>query len=405
MVQRKYLAYVIFSVCAVLLILSGDRSRAEGSGAVKKYDQQISDVKQEQKELEQKTEELQKEIEEIEKDREKTLVYIEKLDKKSVALEASLEELGGRIQSTRQELSQAERELRIAEATEEKQYAIMKKRIKYMYENGSQDYLEILFSSKDIGDLLNRAEYIEKISSYDRDIFEEYKKTKAQIALKRTEIESKLTEMEEMQAEVSAQKDALRELRKKKKQELDQYKKQLGLSQEKADEYARQAAEAEAEVEKLLKKKQDEIDRQNAMGTGNSGGGDGTLRWPLNISGRISSGFGKRSSPTAGASTYHKGIDIAAPSGTPIVAAAAGEVVTAAYSSSAGNYVMLSHGNSLYTVYMHCSRLAVKEGDRVMAGQVVGYVGTTGISTGYHLHFGVSKNGSYVDPLIYVKQK
>ena len=334
-------------------------------------------------------------MEEIEKSKDETLVYIEKLDKKSAALEASLENLKGQIQTATKELDTANKELKEAEATEQKQYTTMKKRIKYMYENGSQDYLEILFSSKDISDLLNRTEYIEKISSYDQGIFEKYKETKRQITQKKSEIEVQLSELKDMQAEETAEKETLTNLREKKKEELKRYNEQIDISQEKADEYARQAAEAEAEVEKLLQERQKEIDRE----------GDGSLRWPLTISGRISSGFGKRKSPTAGASTYHKGLDIAAPSGTPIVAAAEGKVVTAAYSSSAGNYVMIAHGNSLYTVYMHCSRLAVKEGDNVNAGQVIAYVGSTGISTGAHLHFGVSKNGSYVDPKIYVSQK
>ena len=405
MIQKKYYFSFLISFFAIIFVLMGDRTLAEESDAVKKYDQQISDAKQEQKDLQEKTEELQKEIEEIEKSKDKTLVYIEKLDKKSAALEESLEDLKNRIQKTSEELDTASAELEEAEATEEKQYSTMKKRIKYMYENGTQDYVEILFSSSDISDLLNRTEYIEKISSYDQSIFEKYKETKQKVTQKKSEIEVQLSELKEMQAEETAEKETLTALKKKKKEELKKYNEELDNSQEKAEEYAKQVAEAEAEVEKLLQERQAEIDRQNAVGSGNSGGGDGSLRWPLNISGRISSGFGKRSRPTAGASTYHKGLDIAAPSGTPIVAAAEGKVVTAAYSSSAGNYVMISHGNGLYTVYMHCSRLAVKEGDTVSAGQVIAYVGSTGISTGAHLHFGVSKNGSYVDPAIYVSQK
>ena len=404
MIQKKYYFYFLFSFCVVLFVLAGERTLAEESDAIKKYDQQISDAEKQRKDFTKKAEELQNEMEEIEKSKDETLVYIEKLDKKSAALEESLVDLKNRINKSSEELDAASTELKEAETTEEKQYSTMKKRIKYMYENGTQDYLEILFSSRDISDLLNRTEYIGKISSYDQSIFENYKEIKQQITQKKSEIEARLSELKELQAEETAEKDTLTALTKNKKEELRKYNEKLDISQEKSAEYARQAAEAEAEVEKLLQERQAEIDRQNSMGSGNSGG-DGSLRWPLSISGRISSGFGKRSSPTAGASTYHKGLDIAAPAGTPIVAAAEGKVVTAAYSSSAGNYVMISHGNSLYTVYMHCSRLAVKEGDMVGSGQVIAYVGSTGISTGAHLHFGVSKNGSYVDPQIYVSQK
>ena len=386
-------------LCLFCLSATGGRTLAVN------YDKKIEEAEQEKKESIKKAQELQKDMEDIEKSKESTLKYIEKLDKKSSQVEADLEKVRADIKTTNSQLKAAKKELKAAEESEEKQYTTMKKRIKYMYENGSQDYLEILFSSKDISDLLNRTEYIEKISSYDQGIFEKYKETKRQITQKKSEIEVKLSELKEMQAEEAAEKETLTNLREKKKEELKKYSKELDISQEKADEYARQVAESEAEVEKLLQERQKEIDRQNAVGYGNSGEGDGSLRWPLTISGRISSGYGKRKSPTAGASTFHKGLDIAAPSGTPIVAAAEGKVVTAAYSSSAGNYVMIAHGNSLYTVYMHCSRLAVKEGDTVNAGQVIAYVGSTGISTGAHLHFGVSKNGSYVDPKIYVSQK
>ena len=118
----------------------------------------------------------------------------------------------------------------------------------------------------------------------------------------------------------------------------------------------------------------------------------------------MTSDYGTRVSPTAGASSNHKGIDIGASYGADIVAAADGKVVTAAYSSSGGNYVMIDHGNGLYTVYMHASSLCVSAGQNVTAGQVVAKVGSTGISTGNHLHFGVSLNGSYVSPWNYLSR-
>lgn len=368
------------------------------------YDKKIEEAKKEKKEYSQKAEELQKEIEQLEKSREDTLAYIEKLDKKTEDIEEELEKLKAKISETEGVLKAAEKELAAALEEEKKQYDTMKKRIKYMYENGNQDYLEILFGSHSVSDLLNRAEYIEKISAYDKRIFKEYEKIKNKVEQKKQEIEAKLSGLEGMKEEQTAEKKALLKLKKKKKEQIKQYDKELNESQDKAGEYARQAAKAEAEVERLLEQKQAETDKANDAGGGGGGVGTGSLRWPLKVSGRISSTFGRRSRPTAGASTYHKGIDIAASSGTPIVAAGAGKVVTATYSSSAGNYVMISHGNRLYTVYMHCSRLAVKEGDTVSGGQVIAYVGSTGISTGAHLHFGVSKNGSYVNPLQFVSR-
>ncbi|MCH5266590.1 MAG: DUF3450 family protein [Lachnospiraceae bacterium] len=387
---------LVLSICC--LLVSGNRTAAVN------YDSKIKKAQEEKKEYNRRSQELQKEIEELEKDKSDAMAYIEKLDKKVSNLEEELETLNTEISSANKQLEAARAELSEAEDTEERQYNTMKRRIKYMYENGSQDYLEILLSSGSISELLNRTEYIEKISAYDKNIFNEYQQTKERVEEKKKEIENRLTELRGMKEEAAAEKSALKELKGNKKEEIQRYNDKLETSQDMAEEFAKQVAKAEAEVERLLEAKQDEIDRQNAQGSGNSGGGDGTLRWPLNVEGRISSGFGPRTSPTAGASTYHRGIDIAVAYGTPIVAAGDGTVVTASYSSSEGNYVMISHGDRLYTVYMHCSRLAVSAGTTVSRGQVIAYVGSTGISTGAHLHFGVSKNGTYVDPLSYVSR-
>ena len=122
--------------------------------------------------------------------------------------------------------------------------------------------------------------------------------------------------------------------------------------------------------------------------------------WPVGST-SITSYFGYRSSPTAGASTYHRGLDIGASHGSSIWAAASGTVTTASYNSAMGNYIVISHGD-VSTVYEHCSELYVSEGTYVSQGDTIAAVGSTGISTGAHLHFGVMVGGSYVNPLYYV---
>ena len=130
--------------------------------------------------------------------------------------------------------------------------------------------------------------------------------------------------------------------------------------------------------------------------------GDIKFIWPCPASSRITSGFGGRSSPTEGASTNHKGIDIGASTGSNILAAASGTVTISTYSASAGNYVMISHGGGVSTVYMHCSSRLVSVGDKVNQGDVIAKVGSTGYSTGPHLHFEIRSGGSYVNPSKYV---
>ena len=128
------------------------------------------------------------------------------------------------------------------------------------------------------------------------------------------------------------------------------------------------------------------------------------FRWPVPSCKQISSYFGPRSQPTAGASTYHKAIDIPASSGAKILAAAKGTVIESAYSSAKGNYVIISHGSGYRTEYMHMSSRSVHTGQKVKAGKMIGRVGSTGVSTGPHLHFSVYKNGVALNPLYYVKK-
>lgn len=387
---------VISFLLAFFLVGSSDVSVAVN------YDTKIQESRTEQKKYEKKSAELAKDMEEIDQAKKDSLAYIEKIDKKTEKVEKEQKELQSQIQKTQSGLADAEEELSAAEEEKQTQYTTMKQRIKYMYENGEQDYLELIFSSDSVAELLNRTEYVEKISSYDKKIFRRFEKVCDKVARKKQEIDETLTSLQEMKQDADAQKKALKELKKKKKDEIRAYDRSMKKKQSKANAYAKKAAEAEAELERLLEEKQRQIDLENDMGGGNSG--STKLRWPLKVSGRLSSGFGPRKSPTAGASSYHKGQDIAVPTGTPIVAAGSGKVVTATYSSSAGNFVMISHGNKLYTVYMHCSRLAVSAGDTVASGQTIAYAGSTGISTGSHLHFSVIKNGTYVNPLLYVKR-
>lgn len=203
-----------------------------------------------------------------------------------------------------------------------------------------------------------------------------------------------------MAGAASEQKKTVDALIKTKTAQIQSYQDQIDSENSNAEEYKADLAKQQ----KLL----DQIEQQiaaaaaaNAQASDGDGGASGFV-WPCPSSRRITSGFGNRAQPTAGASTNHKGIDIGASYGASIVAAASGRVTTAAYSSSAGNYIVISHGNSLSTVYMHCSALYVSAGQTVSAGQAIAAVGSTGYSTGNHLHFGVIKNGSYVNPTAYV---
>jgi murein DD-endopeptidase MepM/ murein hydrolase activator NlpD len=416
------------------------------------YATEIDKAKEEKKSLEQKKAETENKLKELEKDKSDILKYIEKLDKELNSLATEIEELETDIKNTEEELNVARKDLELAKITEASQYDIMKKRIKYMYENGESSYLDIILQSDSLSDVLNHVEYISKITEYDNSLLDKYTKIKEEITLKEISIESKLATLNNLKEELDYEQKTVSFLAEEKNKELVKYDtsiqetmivssdvtskiseqedliEQLIEQQRKADEERKRKEEEERKrKEEERKRKEEEAKRleeeKNNSSGGNSSGNNSSgnnstsdnnsssnntntsssgFIWPLPSSGRITSTFGGRDRPTAGASSNHKGLDIGAPTGSAIVAAASGRVVTSTYQVAAGNYIMLAHDDGTYTVYMHCSKLLVSVGDYVNQGDKIALVGSTGVSTGPHLHFGVMVNGVYVDPQKYV---
>ena len=217
---------------------------------------------------------------------------------------------------------------------------------------------------------------------------------------------------EEKQKEVVATKNSLKyekekveQLSEEKTRQIKVYQGLISDNKKNVASYAAQIAALEQEIEDLLQHNRDNITTQEQDGnTVQIVPTTGEYAWPLPVSGRITSTFGYRKAPTAGASSYHKGVDIAVNTGTNVLACKEGKVVTAAYSSSAGNFVAIYHGGGIYSYYMHCSQLRTSVGKHVEKGQVIAKSGSTGISTGPHLHFAMYKSGNYVNPMYYVKQ-
>ncbi len=326
--------------------------------------------------------------------------YISKLDQEANALESKIAELNKEIEAKKEEITAAEEELGEAQATAAQQYEDMKKRIQYLYENGNTSFLEILLTSENMADFLNKSSYAEQMTAYDRSMLEEYIAQKKAVEEKKVQLESEKEELDAMAEAAAEQKKTVDSMIATKTAQIESYQAQIDSENSNAEEYQADLAKQQ----KLLEQIEQQIATAaaaNAQENDGDGGASGFV-WPCPSSRRITSGFGNRAQPTAGASTNHKGIDIGASYGAAIVAAAAGRVTTAAYSSSAGNYIVISHGNGLSTVYMHCSSLSVSAGQSVTAGQTIAAVGSTGYSTGNHLHFGVIKNGSYVNPTAYV---
>lgn len=343
---------------------------------------------------------VKKKISDLKNSKSNLETYISKLDTEANDLAKQIERLNGDIAAKKEEITAAEGELEEAIATADRQYEDMKKRIQYLYENGNPSYLELLLTSESMADFLNKSSYAEQMTAYDRSMLEEYIAQKQAVEEKKKQLEAEKEDLDAMADAATEQKKTVDALIKTKTAQIQSYQSQIDSENSNAEEYKADLAKQQ----KLL----DQIEQQiaaaaaaNAQDSDGDGGASGFL-WPCPSSRRITSGFGNRAQPTAGASTNHKGIDIGASYGASIIAAAGGRVTTSAYSSSAGNYIVISHGNGLSTVYMHCSALYVSAGQTVSAGQSIAAVGSTGYSTGNHLHFGVIKNGSYVNPLGYV---
>lgn len=318
-------------------------------------------------------------------------------------LDAVLDEMEAtkkKITAKEDEISKKEEELIIAQVDENDQYEAMKKRIKFMYENGNEQLVEFLLKSKSLGEFLNNAEYITTISSYDRKMLKKFQEVVKKVEAQEEALKKENEELKEMQDSLIEKQSSVKELLSDKKSEIAGLKADIKKNKAKLNALEKAAADA------ARKRKEASASASASTSSGGAGAavvsGNGTFTHPCPGYSRISSYFGYREQPIAGASTNHKGMDFAAPTGTPIYAAAGGTVVSAGYSGNAGNLIVINHGNGLSTYYMHCHQIYVHAGQKVSKGQNIAIVGTTGNSTGPHLHFQVMSGGVPVNPLKYL---
>ena len=317
-------------------------------------------------------------------------------------------------------IDKKEEELAAATAAETEQTALLRERIRSMEENGSYSYLTFIFEGDSVPEILARAADVNDIMHYDRELEKSLQKSREDVETIKREYETAQAEQDAINQELigrreqlSAQVDAACELI-------------ANLDELSLDAQAEYAAIAEAEdeaMQELLKAMQEYAAQQAAQRTWSSGSSGGTgatsgttsggtysgnasgaytgsFIWPVDST-YITSRYGERSAPTAGASTNHKAIDIGARSGDPIYAAADGQVAVAKYNDGLGYYVSIEHDGETATRYSHMTNYIVQPGEHVKQGQIIGYVGESGIATGSHLDYAVIKNGQQVDPMQY----
>ena len=358
----------------------------------------LQEAQDEKAQLEKALKEAQSTIEDLRDSKGDIESKVTELNQQLIDISARITDLENQLTAKSEDIQETKDELAGAKEREAQQYADMKVRIQFMYENGQTSYLEALLSSRNISEFLNSADYIAQIQSYDRQKLTEYQDTVESIVNLEAQLEQEYTDLEALKSTVESNKATVAAMMRQKESELADISGDIEDAQSDADYYA---AEIQAQEELIAALKRAEAEKA-AAGVEEHPYTGGAFRWPCPSSTRVTSDYGTRVSPMSGASSNHKGIDIGASAGADIIAAADGTVTAASYSSAAGNYVMIDHGGGLYTVYMHASSLLVSPGQTVSAGDVIAKVGSTGISTGSHLHFGVSLNGSYVSPWSYL---
>jgi len=395
---RRVVVAVLAAFLALMMLLPMFTMVLEAAQAAdtSELEQQIREYQKQQADLAAQIKDLDRQLKSIAGDKAQALEQKRLLDRQ---ISAKVQE----IQSTESIIAQydaliadEQAKLEDTQAKEEIQYELFCKRVRAMEEAGTVSYWSILFDSADFADLLDRATFVSEIMEADNKIMDD-------LAALRKSIEAQKAELETSRADQQTQRDALVA----QKKELDAKEADAAAlvqkiqSQESEYQSSRDALKREEEeVEAQIIKKQKEIQAKIAAGQISFDPGTG-WQWPVPGRYKITSTFGPRIHPITGLPGNHTGTDVAAPKGTAILAARGGVVTISTYNNSYGNYVVVQHDNGIATLYAHMSSRAVSEGQIVTQGQTLGYVGSTGSSTGNHLHLEFRVNGKRQDALNY----
>ena len=290
-----------------------------------------------------------------------------------------------------------------------------KERIQAMEEEGQISYWSVLFQANSFSDLLDRVNMVQEIAAADKRRLEELDAAAKEVTEAKAALETEKEALEEVKAELAVTQAQLAE----KRTQADALLAELVAKGMEYEDLMAQSEDEQAELAREIANKKDEYDKakyQEWLATSvppttrptapsdNSGSStpvSGGWKVPINYT-AMTSAYGWRIHPIYGTRKFHYGVDLAAPTGTPIYATRSGTVSTASYNGSAGYYVQINHGDGFRSIYMHMTHYVVSAGQNVSQGQVIGYCGSTGGSTGPHLHFGISYNGSYVNPANYI---
>ncbi|MBO5836769.1 MAG: peptidoglycan DD-metalloendopeptidase family protein, partial [Oscillospiraceae bacterium] len=374
---------------------------------------QVNELSKQHKDLEKEISKLEGKLSTNLDSMEKIVAQKNTIDQEIFLLYSQMANLNEQIAAYSRLIADKQDEL---DAAQERLDALNKKnkeRIRAMEEDGGLNYWSVLFKANDFADLLDRINMIEEIAAADRRRLKEMSEAAQEVEEAKQTLEEKRVELEQSKTKLEAS-------QKKQEEKREEADKLLAKLVATGAEYQKLLDKAESNAEKLGDKLDDAKDDlkeakyqqwlSTSVPTKPSGGGGGV---PNTVGGKtwltpckykyMSSAFGWRTHPIYGDRRFHYGIDLAASKGTPIVATRSGVVAAAAYDTSGGYYVTLDHQDGFTSKYLHMTHYIVSRGQKVSAGQVIGYVGSTGASTGAHLHFSILYNGEHVNPANYIK--
>ena len=349
-------------------------------------------------EMQQRNSQIKEKEKEINKKKSQMNAEIEKrnsLDMQILGVSEDVEAVESIINEKQTEIDAKQAEIDELTANIEKRDAELKKRLKIMYEYGATSYLDILLESDGLSDFITRLYVVKRVYEYDNEIINTYAESREQTEEAKAVIENEQKEQLEAKSILDEKKSELEGLRRQKEQAISELDKDI--EKLKAEEQR-----IEDDYQSLQRELNAALNGSGSKSSAPAKSGSGVYLWPSAASTRVTSEYGYRIHPISGTKRLHRGIDIGAPYGSNVLAADSGKVVTAGWNNSYGYYVTINHGNGHVTLYAHNSKLTVKAGQNVNKGDVIAKCGSTGSSTGNHIHFEVIVNGSPKNPRNYL---
>ncbi len=372
-----------------------------GSGVLATTQSEIDELKEQSNAIKAEKKELEAQLDAVANDKSQAIARKNLLEQEIQLIQDEIDNTEEQILILDGMIYRKIEEIQLAEEDEREQYALFCQRVRAMEKNSKVSYWSILFAADSFADLLDRITVVDEIMAYDDAVMDNLIAIRLFIEEERAELEALRVEQEAIYLEQQAAKEE----KKVQEAQVDILIAEISAQEAVLEQAHKELESAANSMDADIRKKEQELLAQMYSAGGGGIVSESGFLWPLSAYNTLSSLFGGRIHPITGKQSTHSGIDIPAPSGTPIMSAKSGVVLISQYSSSYGHYVVVSHGGDQSTLYAHMVSRGVSVGDTVSQGGVLGYVGTTGSSTGNHLHFEVRIGGTRYDPVNYYPDK